>query len=256
MSRSTLYRILTIPCCLLAWELVSRSGVYNSELFPPPSVVLQTLWRDLLSGLIIKDAAVSLSRVFIGYTSGALLGVSFGMLTGRIRIAQATIGQVFLLIRPIPPISFVPLAVLWFGLGEFPKYFLVFIGVFFPVWMNSHLGFQNVERSYIWTANSLGASRSSQIFNVYLPGAAPLILAGLRVGIAIAFFCLVAAEIAGAFSGLAYRIEVSHLVFRADRMIAGLVVLGVLSAAADQFLALTIRKLFPWTRIAGGQNGT
>jgi ABC-type nitrate/sulfonate/bicarbonate transport system permease component len=146
--------------------------------------------------------------------------------------------------------------VLWFGLGEFPKYFLVFIGVFFPVWMNSHLGVQNVERSYIWTANSLGASRYSLIFNVYLPGAAPLIIAGLRVGIAVAFFCLVAAEIAGAFSGLAYRIEISHLVFRADRMIAGLVVLGVLSAAADQLLGLTIRKLFPWTQIPGGQNGT
>ena len=245
-SRLLACRIVTVPICLFLWEGISRSGLFNQALFPPPSHVFVTLWRDLLSGLLITDTAASLSRVLVGYAAGALLGVSFGLLTGRLKWAHATLGQLFLLVRPIPPISFVPLAVLWFGLGEFSKYFLVFIGVFFPVWMNSHLGIQNVKRSYVWTARTMGASRRSMILDVYLPGSAPFVVAGLRVAIAISFYCLVAAEIAGAFSGLAYRIEISHLVFRADRMLAGLVVLGLLSAAADQGLAFLIRRLLPW----------
>ncbi len=248
IGKETIYRALTVPICLLLWECISRSGLYNQLLFPPPTKVIQTLFEDILSGLILTDAFASVSRAVIGYTCGAVLGIGFGVITGRLRWAQATIGQIFLLIRPIPPISFVPLVVLWFGLGEFSKYFLVFIGVLFPVWMNTHLGIQSVKQSYIWTARTVGASKWNLVFNIFIPGAAPLILAGLRVAVAISFFCLVAAEIAGAFSGLAYRIELSHLVFRTDRMIAGLIVLGVLSATADQGLAFMIKKFFPWTQ--------
>jgi len=242
------FRVLAVPICLIIWELVSRSALYNPQLFPAPSQVLVTLWGDLRSGLVLSDARASLSRVAVGYLSGALAGIAFGLLTGRSDMARATVGQVFQLIRPIPPISFVPIAILWFGLGEFAKYFLVFFGVFFPVWISAHLGVNHIERSYIWTAQSMGASRWSQIFNVYLPAAAPLIFAGLRVAVATSFFCLVAAEIAGASSGLAFRIEISHLAFRVERMFANLIVLGILSAAADQGLAFGIRKLFPWAQ--------
>jgi len=254
-SRQIGFRILTVPVCVLIWEVVARAGLYNPHLFPPPSEVLTTLWADLRSGLVLADARASLSRVAVGYLGGALLGIAFGVLTGRSQLGRATVGQVFQLIRPIPPISFVPVAVLWFGLGEFAKYFLVCLGVFFPVWMNAHLGVSSVERSYIWTAKSMGASRWNEIFAVYLPAAAPLIFAGLRVAVAISFYCLVAAEIAGAFSGLAFRITVSHLAFRVDRMFAGLIVLGILSSAADQGLAFGIRRLFPWTKEGRRQNG-
>jgi ABC-type nitrate/sulfonate/bicarbonate transport system permease component len=245
----TLYRILTFPIVLSLWEILSRSGIYNPKLFPPPTKVLVTLWEDIVSGLLLGDVIASLSRVFVGFFIAALLGISLGVLTGRIKLAQATLGQIFLLVRPIPPISYVPFAVLWFGIGEFSKFFLVFIGVFFPIWMNAHLGIQNVPINYIWSAQSMGASSRSLIFNVYLPAATPLILAGLRVGIAIAFYCLVAAEIAGAFSGIAYRIEISHLLFRADRMLANLIALGLLSATADQLLAFLVRRFLPWATL-------
>jgi ABC-type nitrate/sulfonate/bicarbonate transport system permease component len=253
-DRVIILRALTVPICLLIWELLARSHVYNSQLFPPPSQVILTLWGDLRSGLLFLDMRSSISRVVVGYVSGAVVGIAFGLVTGRSAIARATVGQVFQLLRPIPPISLVPIVILWFGLGEFPKYFLVFFGVFFPVWINTHLGVANVEQSYVWTAQSMGASPANQIFNVYLPAAAPLILAGLRVAIATAFFCLVAAEIAGASSGLAFRIELSHLVFRVDRMFADLIVLGVLSAAADQVLAYSTRRLFPWAQPRAVQN--
>lgn len=203
-----------------------------------------------LSGQLFRDAAISLSRVVVGYLSAAVLGIGFGVLTGRSARAEATIGFVFQLIRPIPPISFVPFAVLWFGLGEVSKDFLVFIGVFFPVWLNSHQGISHVERHYIWAAQSMGASKARLVSEIYLFGAAPLIVSGLRVGTGIAFYCLVAAEIAGAFSGLAFRIEVAHLAFRVDRMIAGLVVLGVLSAAIDWAMQRLIVRVLPWTATA------
>jgi len=187
-----------------------------------------------------------LLRVAIGYLAGVVLGIGLGVLTGISKRAALTVGFILQLIRPIPPISFVPLAILWFGIGAFSKCFLVFLGVFFPIWMNSHLGISQVEAPYIWASQSMGATKWSQILHVYLPGAAPLIVAGLRVAIAIGLYCLVAAEIAGAFSGLAFRVEIAHLNTQVDQMIAGLICLGIFSALSDWGLERVIKYAFPW----------
>lgn len=244
--RKLLLVSLPVLLFLLLWELIARSGIYNIYLFPPPTIVAKAFYYMLISGELLRDIWASLTRAVIGYLLGSSLGIIIGILTGRIKFFQLAFGPLIQLLRPIPPISYVPLAILWFGLGEVSKYFLVFVGVFFPVWINTHLGVSNVEKTYIWAARSLGARNRRTLFEVILPASLPFIIAGMRTSIAIAFYCLVAAEIAGAFSGVAFRISVSHLVFRVDKMMAGLVVLGIMSALADKIFTFLVHKFVPW----------
>lgn len=107
-----------------------------------------------------------------------------------------------------------------------------------------------MEKTYIWAARSLGAKNSRALYEIILPASLPFIIAGMRTSIAIAFYCLVAAEIAGAFSGVAFRVSVSHLVFRVDKMMAGLIVLGLMSAFADKLFTYLVHKFIPWYNVS------
>jgi NitT/TauT family transport system permease protein len=244
-----LVALVPIPVLLLVWELIGRLEVFNVTLFPPPSRVLVAL-GTMLGDELPADLGASLSRAGLGYAVGATLGIGVGLLTGRYLLWRRLLNQVFQLLRPIPPISLVPVSILWFGLGEPSKYFLISWGVFFPVWITTFLGVSRVEHTYVWAAASLGAGERALIREVVLPAALPSIIAGLRTALAIAFYCLVAAEIAGAFSGVAFRLDVSHTNLQVDRMFAGLIVLGIVSAAADRLFVVLTARLFPWMSLA------
>jgi ABC-type nitrate/sulfonate/bicarbonate transport system permease component len=238
--------VLTLAAFVLSWEAVAASGFFSAGLFPGPGSMVRALASMLASGELAADAAQSLQRVAVGFAAGSCLGVVFGILTGRVRILERTIGQLVQVLRPVPVIALVPLAIVWFGLGEQSKYFLISWGVFFPVWVNTHIGVSRVESTLIWAAKSLGASDIRLLYEVVLPHAAPFVVAGARIGIAMAFIVLVAAEMAGAFGGIGYRISESHLVFRVDKMLAGIAMLGVLGAAADALFARLAAALIPW----------
>jgi len=201
------------------------------------------------SGELLSDILISVQRALIGFFIGSITGILVGILTGRIKVLKQTIGQLIQLFRPIPSIAFVPLAIIWFGLGESSKYFLIFWGVFFPVWVNTHIGVTNIETRLIWAAKSLGTGDKKILYEIILPASTPFIIAGTRIGIGVAFVCLVAAEMAGAFGGIGFRIEVSHMVFRVDKMMAGIVTLGVLGATADWLFVKVINKFLPWHRL-------
>lgn len=237
---------LTIPAFLLVWQFASATGIFNPALLPPPLEVARAFAGMTVSGELPRDVLVSLKRVIVGFILGSASGVLIGVLTGRSRFLANTFGQIIQILRPIPAVAVVPLAIVWFGIGEMSKYFLVYWGVFFPVWINTHLGVSNVEERYVWAAMSLGARKSRILYEVVIPSAAPIIVAGMRTGIAIAFVCLVAAEMSGAFGGVGYRIYASHMVFRVDKMLVGIISLGVLGAIADKSFTLMIAKLIPW----------
>jgi len=135
---------------------------------------------------------------------------------------------------------------LWFGLGELPKYGLIVAGVIPPVWVSTHIGIKGVKSEYVWTAQSLGVPPRRIVFQVLLPAASPIILAGLRTALGIAFYCLVAAEMAGALFGIAYRIQLSNQYIRVDQMIAYLAVLGIVFLISQAAFAKVVRSLFPW----------
>lgn len=237
--------VLSVPAFLATWEGVSRSGVVNSILFPPPSTVAVALVDWLHNGLLI-DLGMSLTRVTVGFLSGAMLGTLIGILTGRYTLISNLLTPIFQLLRPIPPIAFVPIVILWFGLSELGKYFLVFWGVFFTVWISAHLGVQRVDPMLIRAAQSLGTPERRMLREVLLPGAAPYIFVGLRTSISVSFYTLVAAELAGTFAGLAYRIDIAQQNLQIGQMMGGLVMLGIISFTADKMFEAISRRLVWW----------
>ena len=241
--------ILAFVVFLAIWELVSRSRLFNINLFPPPTKIWKTFLDSFATGEFVKDVSISLIRAILGFSIGSAVGICLGILTGRITIFRLTIGQIAHFLRNIPSIAFVPLAIIWFGIGEASKILLVMWGVIFPVWINTHQGMINVERYHVWAIKSLGANKIQTLKEVILPSSIPFIVSGMRIGIAIAFITLVAAEMAGAFSGVGYRILTSHLVFRVDKMLLGIVTLGIMGLIADRFYVIAIKKIFPWVEI-------
>jgi NitT/TauT family transport system permease protein len=238
---------VSIPFFFLLWQVASMSGLVNELLFPPPTKVAAALWTELINGTLLIDLGMSTMRVVIGFASGAAAAILVGLLTGRYQIISNFLAPIFQLLRPIPPIAFVPIVILWFGLSEWGKWFLVFWGVFFTVWVATHLGVQRADPALIRAARSLGTPDRLLIRDVILPSALPTIFVGLRTAVSISFYTLVAAELAGAFAGLAYRIDLAHQNMQTGQMLGGLVMLGLVSAAADRGFATLSRRLVWWS---------
>lgn len=239
--------VCSLPLFFGLWEVISRSGIVNVILFPAPSTVLLAMVAWLQSGQLLVDFAMSVSRVVVGFVLGALCGAIIGVLTGRYTLISNLLSPVFQLLRPIPPIAFVPIVILWFGLGEIGKYFLVFWGVFFTVWVAAHLGVQRVDEKLIRAARVLGTPEKRMLREILIPGALPYIFVGLRTSVSISFYTLVAAELAGTFSGLAYRIDIAQQNLQMGQMMGGLVMLGVISAAADKLFSVFAQKTIWWS---------
>lgn len=245
-KRNLVLAVGTVLVALALWQAASSLTPISSRLVPTPLQVGKAVSAMAEDGRLARDSFASITRAFVGFALGSVTAIICGVLTGRSKLIRSSLGQIINLLRPVPAISIVPLVIVWFGLGEMSKVFTVFWGVFFPVWVNTHVGVGSVSIEHIWAAQSLGARRRTVLVEVVLPGAATSILAGMRAGISLAFICLVAAEMAGASSGLGFRVTISHLTFRVDEMIAAIVVLGILGALADKLFIVASHKLFPW----------
>jgi NitT/TauT family transport system permease protein len=239
----------TIPIALslCIWEAISRAGLVSAGLFPPPSKVWSALADWVLSGDLLRDLLFSVGRAFIGWALCATTGVALGMLTGRNRFAKTAFTPIFQVLRPLPPVAIIPLVIVWLGIGDAAKIFSIAFAVFFPVWINTHLGASAIPREYLWSARVLGASALRKALYVVFPAALPAIMAGVRTGVAMAFIMVYVSELAGASFGVGYRISVSYLAYRMDTMMAALAVLAGLGALADFTFAWSIRRAFPWT---------
>jgi ABC-type nitrate/sulfonate/bicarbonate transport system permease component len=238
--------ILSIPLFLAMWELISRSHFVNAVLFPPPTTIAIAIYDWMQSGQLAIDFAVSLYRVVVGYLLGAVVGVAVGLLTGEFEFASSLLSPIFHVLRPIPPIAFVPVVILWFGLSESGKLFLIFWGVFFTVWLATHLGVQKVDKGLIRAAQVLGTPRWRMVTEVILFGAMPYIVVGLRTAVSISFYTLVAAELAGTFAGIVYRIEIAQQNLQTGQAMGGLLVLGAISFVADRCFAALSQRLVRW----------
>lgn len=238
--------VASIPLFLLVWQWVASAEIVNAILFPPPTVVAQAVYDWMASGEFASDVAASLRRVAAGFLIGATLGVGVGVLTGRVAFFAALFGPVLQILRPIPPIAFVPIVILWFGLSEGGKIFLIVWGVFFTVWISAHLGVQKVDQGLIRAAQMLGTPRWRLLGEVVLLGALPVIVVGLRTAVGISFYTLVAAELAGAFSGVFYRIEIAQQNMQTGQVFGGLVALGLISFLADRGFAAVAQRAVWW----------
>lgn len=243
---SILISALSIPLFLAAWEAIARSGIVNMVLFPPPSIVAVAVLEWVRSGQFFLDFSASLYRVVTGFTLGAIAGVALGVLTGQFPLVSSLLSPLFHILRPSPPIAFVPIVILWFGLSEAGKLFLVFWGVFFTVWLSAHIGVQKVDRGLIRAALMLGTPRRQMLQEIVLLGALPYIVVGLRTAVSISFYTLVAAELAGAFSGIVYRIEIAQQNLQTGQVMGGLAALGLMSFVADRMFATVAERTVWW----------
>ena len=240
-------RLVSIPLFLGVWQLIVHLELVNPVLFPPPTVVAQSLWDYASNGPMGQDVGWSLLRVTVGYLAGAAAGILVGLLTGTSRIVSGLFTPIFQMLRPIPPIAFVPIVIVWFGLTEWGKFFLVFWGVFFTVWLAAHLGVQRANETFIRAAQCLGARPRNVLLEVQLPASLPVIFVGLRTAVGISFYTLVAAELAGAYAGVAYRLEVVQHNMQIGHMMAGLVLLGLISATADWLFSIVSKRVVHWS---------
>lgn len=261
LARAALMPVLV----LAAWEGISRAGWVSPIVLPAPSQVLlrwiayakplqpydpaQGSWIVwALSGELPHDAVASLVRVAGGFAVGAGLALPLGLLMGAKPLVHDLFDPLVQIVRPIPPIAFIPLAILWFGLGNPPAFFLIALGAFFPVLVNTIAGVRNVDAIYVRAARNLGASQWTLFRRVMLPAAMPYILAGVRIGIGVAFIVVIVAEMIAVNSGLGYRILEAREYFWSDKVIAGMISIGLAGLGIDLFMNRLNRWLLRWHR--------
>ncbi|PHR91157.1 MAG: ABC transporter permease [Blastopirellula sp.] len=239
---------LTLSICgiIAVWWIVAGSGAISQDLFPTPALVFWAAVELYQDGVLISDLKVSMTRAGIGFSIGATLGILIGLLTARVSIISIALEPLLTLLRPIPAIALVPIAIVWFGIGEGSKYFVISYTVFLAVWLNTHSGAKQVAGTYIKASRSLGASRFREFFEVIIPASAPHIVVGLRLGAALAFLSLVAAELSGASAGIGFRLQDARQYIRTDRMFVGLIELGLLGAALDMVFVSISNRLVHW----------
>ena len=245
-----------VPALLLiGWELFSRSGYIPPALLPAPSRVLMS-WADWLfaideftqdnAGHWYIDALSSSTRVFTGYFIATVLASGLGVGIGWSRLFEKTIEPTLQILRPIPPVSWIPLAIIWFGIANKPAIFLVFLGAFFPILMNTIHGVKTVSRDLLRAASMAGATESQLLRFVVLPAAMPSIFAGLRIGVGSAWMLTVTAEMVAVKSGLGYVLWDSYYFLRYDMVIASMFSIGLLGFLSDFAVKAISNKLLRW----------
>jgi len=230
------------------WELLANLRFLQSDVLPPLSKVLKALKEQLIKGLLIEDILISLKRVGIGFIIGSISGILVSILSARYRIVHIIVSPLLELIRHIPPIAWIPIALLWFGFGNPPAYFLVSLGAFFPVLSDTREGIAYIERCYQDAALVLGLTAKQRFFRILLPQTIPSVLTGFQTAMGVSWMIVVAAELIGAQSGLGYMIQVSRAQLQTELVVGGMLVIGVIGL----ILSIAIRGirflLLPWKR--------
>ena len=245
----SMLRGVAMPLLLLiVWEISCRAGLVSPIMLPSPSAIVIKWLEWLRSGELLLDVMGSLGRVTGGFLLGAGLALPLGLFMGASPRVYEYFNPIIQVLRPIPPIAWIPMSILWFGLGNPPAIFLISLGAFFPVLMNTIAGVQNVDGIYLRAARNLGAGRSAMFRRVILPAATPYIFAGVRIGIGTAFIVVIVSEMIAVNNGLGYRILEAREFMWSDKIIAGMITIGLLGLAIDQLMNLLNSHLLRWHR--------
>jgi len=231
---------------IAAWQGLASLGVISSFLFPSPLELVDATLELLLDGSLLRHVGASIERVLVGFLIAVAVGVPLGVLLGWSKIVCDVMRPVIEALRPIPPIAWTPIAILWFGIGNAPSYFLVFIGAVFPIFVNSFAAVRNVDRVQINAALCLGAGPALLIRDVLVPASLPVIFPGLRIGLSVGWMCVVAAELIAAQSGLGYMIQQSRVLMQTRYVVSGMVTIGLVGFAMSEAMGIIERRLLPW----------
>jgi ABC-type nitrate/sulfonate/bicarbonate transport system permease component len=227
--------------------------VFNPILLPAPDEVLRAGIKMAASGELLKHITASLSRVVWGFSIAAALGIVVGTVLGRSRLLEHLVEPMLEMLRPIPPLAFLPMMVLWFGIGEASKVAFITYAAFFPIFTTTIEGIKYVDPILIRAASSLGASERQIFWHVVLPAATPNIITGMRLAFGLSFFVIVAAEFIAADSGLGFLINDARTFFLVSNMLLGAAVIGIIGVLANVLLRKLEGRLLRWRKESRGQ---
>ena len=240
---------LASPLLLLAlWEVLSRTQLLDMRFFPAPSSIVSTFWSFATSGEMWMHLKASLARIAIGFLLGATPAVLLGLFLGLSRVARTMVNPIVYALYPVPKVAILPLIMLIFGLGDASKFVTIAIAVFFLVVVNTTAGVLLIDTIYFDVAKNFNTSRRDFYHRVVLPGAAPSIFTGLKLGMGVALIVLVTAEFVGARSGIGAVIFEAWQVFAIERLFVGLVMISFLGYLLSLALDEVERLVIPWRR--------
>ncbi len=231
---------------LVLWELASRLGWLNSRLLPAPSSVAIAFWHSLKDGSLVANTLISTERALKGLIVGGTVGFALGILNGLWRPAERLLDSSLQMLRNVPHLAIIPLVILWFGIAEEAKIFLVAIGVLFPIYLNTYHGVRNVDPGLIEMGRVYGLSPFALFWRVILPGAMPSILIGLRYALGIMWLTLIVAETISASSGIGYMTMNAREFLQTDIVLLGIIVYALLGKLADALTRLIERRALKW----------
>jgi NitT/TauT family transport system permease protein/taurine transport system permease protein len=234
--------VVSLLIGVIVWQILS-TFVFNPFLIPPPLKVLRTAIPMILSGEIPMDAAISMTRILVGFVTGSLAGIAIGVLLGRIKLLHELLDPALELLRYLSPTAMIPIAVIWFGIGEMSKYFLIFWGTFFIVVINTTAGVSRAPITRQRAAECLGATKLEIFLLVAIPSAIPYIVTGMRVAMASSFMSIIPAEILAADSGIGYLLQKSSMLLQTDRIFVALLTICLLGFLVDRLFRLFVEKV-------------
>jgi sulfonate transport system permease protein len=234
---------------LLAWQAGSALGVVQVNVLPAPSAVAEAFWRVARSGELWTNIEVSACRALVGFAIGGGVGFALGMLNGLSSLSETLTDSTLQMIRNIPHLALIPLVILWFGIDEEAKIFLVALGVFFPIYVNTQHGVRSVDPHLLEMGRAYGMSRAALFLRVALAGALPSIFVGLRYGLGIMWLTLIVAETISASSGIGYMAMNAREFMMVDVVVLSILVYAALGKLADSIARVLERTCLAWNPV-------
>lgn len=243
--------LLSVGVLLLVWWGVTALGLVAPLFLPPPQQVLQKLLliaspQGFMDATLWQHLGASLTRMLVALFFAALIGIPVGIAMGLSPAIRGLLDPLIELYRPVPPLAYLPLMVIWFGIGETSKILLIYLAIFAPVTLSTLAGVKNAQQVRIRAAQALGASRWQLLRFVILPGALPEILTGLRIGLGVGWSTLVAAELIAATRGLGFMVQSAGEFLATDVVLAGIAVIALIAFSLELGLRALQRRLTPW----------
>jgi ABC-type nitrate/sulfonate/bicarbonate transport system permease component len=253
--RRSLYRLknLGLLAALVAlWQYASLYILDSTTrtLLPPPTAVFSAAFELISSGELLRHTRDSLKRELVAFV-WASSAIPLGVAMGWWKVVNEQVDPLIEMLRPIPPLAWIPLSILWFGIGDTQNQAIIFLGIFFPILLNTITGVKGIEATLIRAARCLGANEWNVVWRVVIRAALPQIVTGIRIGLGVGWMALVAAELVGANSGLGFLINDARTVLRTDYIIVGMATIGLVGLMIDQIIRELVRRLLPWSHSLG-----
>jgi NitT/TauT family transport system permease protein len=226
----------TFVLMLILWEFTVRFSGWSHQVFPGPTRVAVSMWELISNGTLLKHSVASLFRVTAGFYLAVLLGIPLGIFLGRWETARRVLNPLIQFLRPISPLAWIPLAMLWFGIGDRPAIFLIFLASFFPLAVSTMAAVSALNPIYFCVGANFNFSRIETLTKIIIPGIMPSVLTALRITVTIAWLVVVAAEMIAVKSGLGYLILDSRNALRMDYVMDGMIVIGLIGLVLDHVM--------------------